>query len=52
MFMAYQSEAALEKNLLTKLASNGYERVTLSDEGEIEQNFRKQLISFPILMIK
>lgn len=41
--MSYQSEAALEENLIQKLASNGYERVTISDIDALELNFRNEL---------
>ena len=41
--MSYQSEAALEKQLLEKLEANGYESVKISDVSQLEQNLRNQL---------
>ena len=33
--MSFQSEAILEKNLVSQLASNGYEKVTIQDEEQL-----------------
>jgi type I restriction enzyme R subunit len=41
--MTHQSEAALEKNVITRLCENGYSRVFLKDTNDLENNFRKQL---------
>ena len=41
--MSYQSEAELEKQLIQQLVDLGYEKVTVSNEEELVQNFRKQL---------
>ena len=41
--MSYQSEAELEKQLINQLVDLGYEKVTVSNEEELVQNFRKQL---------
>ena len=41
--MSYQSEAELEKQLIQQLSDLGYEKVTIANEDELVQNFRKQL---------
>lgn len=44
--MSYQSEAVLEKNLIDRLESNGYKRVTITSEEELIKNFRAKLSEF------
>ena len=44
--MAIQSEAGLENNLIKQLESEGYERIILKDESDLEYNFKKQLEKF------
>jgi type I restriction enzyme R subunit len=44
--MATQSEAALEKKLINKLADGGYQRVQIKDEIELKSNFKDQLEKF------
>jgi type I restriction enzyme R subunit len=44
--MATQSEAALEENLIKKLAEGGYQRVKINDKTDLENNFRTQLEKF------
>lgn len=44
--MATQSEAALEKSLITKLAEEGYQRVNINDESELKQNLKSQIEKF------
>lgn len=39
----YQSEADLEKFLLKELEAQGYERLVLKDEAELESNLKAQL---------
>ena len=46
MQMAIQSEAGLENNLINQLESQGYERVIINDESDLEYNFKKQLEKF------
>ena len=46
MLMAIQSEAGLENNLINQLESQGYERVIIKDESDLEYNFKKQLEKF------
>ena len=41
--MTIQSEAGLENNLINQLESEGYERVIIKDESDLERNFKKQL---------
>lgn len=41
--MSTQSEAILENKLLEQLSSQGYERIYIKDESELQNNFRKQL---------
>lgn len=43
--MSYQSESQLENQLLTRMSSisHEYEKVTIRDEKELEENFRIQL---------
>lgn len=44
--MGYQSEAELEERLMTKLESQGYERIKIEDYKALVENFRKQLNIF------
>ena len=44
--MSYQSEAALENNLINILSKNGYEKVSINNEEDLINNFRKQLSIF------
>lgn len=44
--MAYQTEAALEENLINLLSNNGYERIRIKDEDDLKENFRKQVSKF------
>lgn len=44
--MSYQSEAQLERSLLTDLVQKGYEEVEIKDKTELETNFRHQLNRF------
>ena len=44
--MTIQSEAGLENNLINQLESEGYERVIIKDESDLEYNFKKQLEKF------
>ena len=46
MYMAIQSEAGLENNLIKELESMGYERVILKDKSDLEYNFKKELEKF------
>ncbi len=39
----YQSEAQLEEALIERLGGLGYERVTISNTGELEANLKRQL---------
>lgn len=39
----YQSEADLERNFITRLASQGYERLSISSEAALIANLRRQL---------
>ncbi|MCD6396578.1 MAG: type I restriction endonuclease subunit R [Spirochaetaceae bacterium] len=41
--MSYQSEAALEANLIKTLSANGYESVKITNTEALELNFREQL---------
>lgn len=41
--MTSQSELILEQNLISQLAANGYEKVTIKDEAELLVNLKKQL---------
>ena len=41
--MSYQSEAELEKQLISKLSSQGYSYIKLDEYHDLECNFRKQL---------
>jgi type I restriction enzyme R subunit len=41
--MTSQSELILEQNLISQLAANGYENVTIKDESELLVNLKKQL---------
>ena len=41
--MSYQSEAELEKQLINKLSSQGYNYIKLEDYKALENNFRVQL---------
>ncbi|MCK5780913.1 MAG: type I restriction endonuclease subunit R, partial [Psychrilyobacter sp.] len=38
-----ESEAVLEEKLIDQLAGQGYERITIKDEYELNENFKKQL---------
>ena len=38
--MVYQSEFALETEMMEQLKSNGYETVTIRDEQQLLDNFR------------
>ena len=40
---AYQSEAALEKQFIEDLQSQGYEYIKINNESELKNNLRKQL---------
>ena len=40
----YQSEEALEKELIKTLVNQGYEYITINSEAEFITNLRKQLI--------
>jgi len=44
--MAYQSEAALEENLIEQLANDGYERIEIKDYDALIENFRIKLNEF------
>ena len=44
--MSTQSEMALENILVDDLANNGYEKITIRNDEELEQNFRRQLEKF------
>lgn len=44
--MSTQSETTLENILVEDLANNGYEKITIRNDEELEQNFRKQLEKF------
>ena len=41
--MSYQSEAQLEQNLIKQLVNQGFSRVTISNEDELKDNFRREL---------
>lgn len=41
--MSYQSEAQLEENLIKQLVNQGFNRVTISDEEQLNNNFRNEL---------
>lgn len=41
--MSYQSEAELESNLVKQLESQGFNKVKISDEEELKNNFRNEL---------
>ena len=41
--MTSQSELILEQNLISQLASNGYDKVTIKDETDLLVNLKKQL---------
>lgn len=41
--MVVQSEAMLEKSLITRLEDQGYKYIEIKDEKELNQNFKKQL---------
>ena len=42
--LGYQSEAELEERLMTKLESQGYERIKIEDYETLVENFRKHLL--------
>ncbi|MBR3212969.1 MAG: type I restriction endonuclease subunit R, partial [Methanosphaera sp.] len=44
--MSTQSESTLENILVDDLASNGYEKIVIRNDEELEQNFRIQLEKF------
>ena len=44
--MSYQSEAQLEKNLIKQLENQGFSIVTINNEDELKNNFRKQLFEY------
>lgn len=44
--MVTQSEAALEKCLIDKLVEGGYERIKISDENGLKDNFKSQIERF------
>lgn len=44
--MGYESEAVLEKNLINHLSKNGYEKVNITNEEDLINNFRTQLCKF------
>lgn len=44
--MGYESEAVLEKNLINHLSQNGYEKVNITNEEDLINNFRTQLCKF------
>lgn len=41
--MSYQSEAQLEENLIKQLVNQGFNRITISDEDQLKNNFRNEL---------
>ncbi len=41
--MSYQSEGQLEENLIKQLVNRGFSRVTISNEDELKDNFRREL---------
>lgn len=41
--MTSQSELILEQNLISQLAANGYDKVTIKDETDLLVNLKKQL---------
>ena len=41
--MSYQSEAQLEQNLIKQLINQGFDKVVISDEDELKENFRNEL---------
>ncbi len=41
--MSYQSEAQLEENLIKQLVNQGFNRVIISDEEQLKNNFRNEL---------
>lgn len=44
--MGYESEAILENKLINFLSKNGYDKVEISNQEDLENNFRKQLSLF------
>lgn len=44
--MPTQSEATLEKELIDKLSSEGYEKVNINNEEDLENNFKTQIEKF------
>lgn len=44
--MRYESEAVLENKLIEYLTNNGYEKVNISSEEDLENNFRTQINKF------
>lgn len=43
--MAVESEAVLEAKLIERLSDNGYEKISIKNEEELNANFKKQLES-------
>ena len=41
--MSYQSEAQLEDNLIKQLVNQGFNKVKISNEDELKNNFRNEL---------
>ena len=41
--MSYQSEAELEFNLVKQLVNQGFNKVKISNEEELKNNFRNEL---------
>lgn len=44
--MTYQPEAKLEDSLIELLSNSGYEKVTIANEDDLKNNFRKQINKF------
>ena len=44
--MSYQSELELEKNLVNQLKEQGYNKIKISNEEELKNNFRVQLFEY------
>lgn len=44
--MGHESERELEENLIKKLISEGYDRVKINDEDDLNKNLREQLNKF------
>lgn len=52
IYLSYQSEAQLEKNMIEQLVDMGYEKVTLSNYDSLVKNFREQINIFNIKNLK